>query len=605
MKIKRTSVYSLALLVVLSLFSCIDNAYDLSDIDSTFGVEVNNLSVPLQIDAITLQNILNLDDDSQIKEINGEYAFLEEGSFESTPIEVPSFTIPAPNIDPLNESLDLISYGFGNSEYAFSDQPSLFSIADDYLLFESKTNDTTEISTSFILESDNIDTSLVTIDEIGTNFIINLSFSFIGLDAFLNSIEIEDLAIQLPKGLEATVSDGGIYNPKTGLLTFSNTILANASKGKELTLSVSRIDTKKAGLKLADGKLSLKTNYFPSARFVIYGRNLKKNIDLDELLNLTELTYQLDITFPKGDIGITDFSGEVLYKLDGINVSPVTIDNIPDLLNQEGTDIRITNPQIYVSINNPLYTEYQLNAKAGIELTPMPKSDLPFEVKLTFDEKVNQFCLSPLQPDNMYVAGSTYIPFSNLGNILSGDKLPSKINIEISHPEVPQQTVNNFLLGQNLGAVKGSYVFYAPLALTDKAQIHYTDTLDGWSDEELDRLEVDYLDIEAKVQSNIPFGFKATAYPIDKNGDYLTKNGQPIEAVLQSVGTDGKTNDILPPLANTSVFIKMEGPLKGIDGIILKAILHGDEGNRPLMPNQNIQLTDIQLKVTGEYINEF
>lgn len=205
----------------------------------------------------------------------------------------------------------------------------------------------------------------------------------------------------------------------------------------------------------------------------------------------------------------------------------------------------------------------------------------------------------------MYVAGSTFIEFSNLGNILSGDQLPSKIDIEIINPEVPQQTVRNFRLGQNLGTVEGSYVFYTPLALTHEAQIHYTNTLNGWSDEELDRMNVDHLEINAKVESNIPFGFKVIAYPIDKSGNKITKNGQPIEAILQSVGANGETSDMLPALANTNIVIEIEGPLKDIDGIMLKAILSGAKNNNSLKPNQNIKFTDIKLKVTGEYINEF
>ena len=82
MKLKKLQVYTIALLVSLSLLACVDNAYDLSDIDSTVGGKVNNLIVPLKLDAITLQNMLNLEDDSQNKIINDEYAFLAEGSFE-------------------------------------------------------------------------------------------------------------------------------------------------------------------------------------------------------------------------------------------------------------------------------------------------------------------------------------------------------------------------------------------------------------------------------------------------------------------------------------------------------------------------------------------
>lgn len=593
MKIKKICGYSLASFMTLLLFACVDNAYDFSDIDSTVGLKVNSLVVPLKIDDLTLQNILNLEEDSQVKVINGEYAFLEEGSFKSEQIEVPIFKITAPQIDPIKETIELVSYDISNFPV---------SIPDDLFLIGAEVD---EATTSFNFEAKNIDPALVKIDEIGTNFIVRLIFSFSGLGSFLNSIEIENLAIKLPKGLETTVSDQGSYDPITGILTFKNALLADANLQKQITLSVSKIDAGLAGLELVDGELSLETTSVLSGKFAIYGRNLKKPFDVTQLSHLKKLTYQLDINFPNGDIEIADFTGDVHYQFEGINVSPVMIDDLPSLFNQEGTDIRIANPQIYVSINNPLYKDYQLYAKAGIELIPSPKSNLIFETNLIFDKAINQFCLSPLQPEKMYITGSTYVEFNNLGNILSGDKLPDKIDIEIVQPEVPQQKVRNFQLGQSFGAVQGSYVFYAPLALTAEALIQYTDTLNGWSDDELDRLVVDKLNIDAKVQSNIPFGFKAIVYPIDKSGNKLTKNGKTIEAILRSVGTDGTTTNMLPALANTSVLIEMEGPLKDIDGIIVKATLTGSEGNISLKPNQSIKLTDIQLKVSGEYINEF
>lgn len=602
MNFKRLQVYTSTLVAMLFLLACVDNAYDLTDIDSTIGVKVNELIVPLQLDEITLQSMLNLEDDSQIKEINGEYAILEEGSFESDPIDIPSFTIPAPDIDPISETLDLNSYGFDSSTLSLSNKSPLASIPDDFYLFDA---DIPETSTSFIIEAQNIDPALVKIDEIGANFEIELSFSFSGLNTILNSIELQDIAIKLPKGLTANASDGGSYNPSTGILKYNNLVITDSSLQKTLILSVSKIDTDKAGLVLNNGELFLETISSLSGKIAIYGRNLKKPVDMDKLLNLKQITYLLEVSFPDGDIMVEDFTGDVRYQFNGINASPVIIEDLPDLLTQEGTDIRLANPQIYISINNPLYNNYQLYAKGGIELIPTPKSDVTFKSSLTFNKAINKFCLSPTKPDEMYVEGSTFVQFSNLGNILSGEQLPSKIDVEIINPEVPQQTVRNFRLGQNFEAVQGSYIFYTPLALTHEAQIHYTDTLNGWSDEELDRFTVDRLDINAKVESNIPFGFKVIAYPIDIDGNIITKNGQPIEAILQTVEANGDTNDMLPALANTNILIEIDGPLIDIDGILLKAILSGAENNNSLKPNQNIQFTDIQLKVTGEYINEF
>ena len=172
----------------------------------TVGVKVNNLVVPLKLDAITLQNMLNLEDDSQIKIINGEYAFLEEGSFESDPIKIPSFTIPAPEIAPISETLDLISYDFESFMLSPNDKSLFASIPDDFYLFDAEIPET---STSFIIEAQNIDSALVKIDEIGADFKIGLSFSFSGLETILNSIDLQNIVIELPKGLTATASDGG------------------------------------------------------------------------------------------------------------------------------------------------------------------------------------------------------------------------------------------------------------------------------------------------------------------------------------------------------------------------------------------------------------
>ncbi len=602
MKIKRIQVYTIPLLLALSLTACIDDAYDLSDIDSTVGVKVNDLVVPLKLDAITLQNLFDIEENSQIKEINGEYAILEEGSFESNSINIPSFKIPAPEIDPISETLDLVLYGMGDSQLTFTNKSPHISIPDDFCLFDAEIPET---SSSFNISAQNIDSALVKIDEIGANFIIELFISFSGLDSILNSVELENLVIELPKGLKATASNDGNYNPSTGLLTYSKLIISDSNFQKKLTLSVSSIDANEAGMKLSNGELLLETSYSISGRLAIYGRNLKKPVDTDKLLNLKQTTYLLNVKFPDDDIEVVDFTGDIRYRYKGIDASPIIIDDLPNLLVQEGTDIRIVNPQIYLSINNPLYNDYQLYATGGIELIPTPKSDITFETNLMFDRAINQFCLSPTSPEEMYLEGFTFVEFSNLGDILSGDQLPSKIDIEVVNPEVPQQTVHNFVLGQSFETVKGSYTFYTPLALTNEAQIHYIDTINGWSDEELDRLKVDRLDINAKVESNVPVGFKVIAYPIDKSGNEITKNGQPIEAILQSIGADGETNDMLPAIANTNVVIEIDGPLIEIDGIILKAILSGAEGNKALKPNQKIKFTDIQLKVTGEYINEF
>lgn len=58
----KKNYFSLSLLVAaagaMPLTGCIDKDYDLSDIDTNVRVEVDDLVVPVNLDAITLSNIL-------------------------------------------------------------------------------------------------------------------------------------------------------------------------------------------------------------------------------------------------------------------------------------------------------------------------------------------------------------------------------------------------------------------------------------------------------------------------------------------------------------------------------------------------------------------
>lgn len=56
------------------LAGCVNDDYDLSDIDTTTRVSVNDLILPVNIDAITLGDVISVDEDSRIKPviINGQ-----------------------------------------------------------------------------------------------------------------------------------------------------------------------------------------------------------------------------------------------------------------------------------------------------------------------------------------------------------------------------------------------------------------------------------------------------------------------------------------------------------------------------------------------------
>ena len=66
---------------------CVDDNYDLSDIDTTVGVTVDQLVIPINLDEITLGNIITIDDDSEVKIVDGKYMIVREGR-RSSPVVI-------------------------------------------------------------------------------------------------------------------------------------------------------------------------------------------------------------------------------------------------------------------------------------------------------------------------------------------------------------------------------------------------------------------------------------------------------------------------------------------------------------------------------------
>ena len=61
----KSVLISTALLATTT--ACIDDSYDLSNIDTTTKIAVNDLEIPINLDAVKLDNIIELNDDDQVK----------------------------------------------------------------------------------------------------------------------------------------------------------------------------------------------------------------------------------------------------------------------------------------------------------------------------------------------------------------------------------------------------------------------------------------------------------------------------------------------------------------------------------------------------------
>ena len=596
----------LLLPAVAFLSACINDDYDLSDIDSTVELTVEGLVLPINIDEITLDAVLDVDDNSRIKNINGEYAVVEDGTFASSPIHVSSFTTKAPSINPITDDLS-VNYSLGTLSAG-----SVIIDSDQLILSYDISDEKTEID----IEADDVDESIISVEHIGIkDGAISVSLTFEGLSEIADKINVEDLQLKLIKGLDADFSIG-TYSEETGIVEIGDISCDDYSI--TLEIGVTGIGSA-SGMQIDDSrKFSFSDEcYVVAGKITIYASDIKSEYyDSDGSLNLSALSEEIPdyvvftCTPDVSSLEVEDFSGQVKYDIDGIEIDPVEMNDLPSLLSQSGTNINLENPQIYLQLNNPVY-EYGLYATAGLQITSdngQASADYSLDEPLTIDESDNKYCLSPSDPETYYsgtlssdgssvdFSDCSHETFSTLGSVLSGDGLPDSLEIYVVDPQIPEQEVTDFKLGTDLDAVSGVYVFYAPLDLTSDSKIKYTDTIDGWNDDDVDAITITKLVVDADLSTDIPLSLEICAYPVDTDGNKITNDGNEV------VGTVNKT---ISYGTDEPIEITVSGTITHLDGIIIEASITGtEESEESLQPDQTITVKNIKATISGTYEKE-
>lgn len=571
---KLASAASLAL-ASLTLTSCFDDKYDLSDIDTNVRVSVNDLTLPINIDEIQLKTIIDLDDDGIVKEMDNQYVILRTGSFESSALNIDPISIAAPTSRPsvttFIPELPMPS-------------PTRRAQADE-IFFNIDKKEASDIHYSY----DGVSKDIVSIDYLGATWTIDYDVTLTADDQSTTSFMLHDFVFQLPKGLTGTPSIG-TYDRLTGLLLIQDRNIPDGHL--RFHMDITGVDAK-----LAEVVFNPDNHYLEISdeTGVVDGRI---GINITNLISGTgprSITVTTALTLSR--IEISTFTGSIKYDIDDINIAPVELNDLPDVLSQKGTDIKIANPQIYLSVANP-FTDYNVHATTGFALDALRNGLAPVHSAIdagTFtitSAAHSYYCLSPVKPDHYYegYASATHIPFRSLSTALSGDGLPTKIEINLDPTIVPVQTVNNFRLG-SYPAINGDYVFYAPLALGAGSTIEYTDTEDGWNDDDLNKLTITKLSVDALLTTNLPFDITLTGYPVDKNGNQI--NDVEIDGAVVKANSN-----------NEPITIYITGTVKELDGIRFSAKAVSEADAQSLSPSQFISLKSIHATVSGYYDDE-
>lgn len=573
-----------ALLTMSLATACINDDYDLSDVDTTTRITVNDLVIPANLDAVTIGDIITFDSNSKIQPvtINGKtfYALNESGHFESEEVEIEKVTATAPTLNPTEAWLNIVPAPAAQA-------------ADLTVTYALK-----EMGQDFSFNAGHIDDAIVRLDYIKAN--VDLGITFEALDAAsVKHIEFADVVIDMPKGLDATCSTGS-YDPATGVWTIP-ALAVNASKA-EIKMTATGINLTQAGT-----GISANHTLTYNGQMRVKSGTVALTTDLSSLPE----TLHFRASYSVSPLEATAFDGRVHYTLDGLDINPITLNDIPDFLSGESTNIVLNNPQIYLSVNNPV-ANYSLGISSGLTLSALfDGNNRPYDyspdnnnIEVGFNKGIDgryNFVLAPEQSDlsvpSLYEDGLKYYQFSTLGQLLATPEdipaagLPKEIGIHLDNPQIPESDVRGFALGTGLTAFSGDYDLVAPLSLAADAEIVYTEREDGWNDEDVDAIVISKLSLTATATNACPLGVELFAWPIDTRGNRIQ-------------GVEIKSSYLEAGATDVPIVIEMTGQVEHLDGVIYEARVKGSNQSTALAPSQTITLSNIRARVSGYYEKE-
>lgn len=601
-------IAGVSLLAMLVLAGCVDDNYDLSDVDTTSEFKIDNLTVPLKLQPITLESVLDLDNDPndviQIEESNGQrfYVARKSGDFHATPAAVKEITTSMPQIAGIHQTIN------GQILNSGSSAPGMRRAGAENLVvyFPLKPQ-----MTNFKYDVWDVNKEIFTLSEIklrnnsSHRTTIKISLNSPELQSVAEYVTLRDVQFQFPTNLQIEVPAGCTY--QNGLLSLPE-MVANASNN--FTVGVEVVLT---GLKF-ETPLELKAvdNYEGAGHFSINeDLGIKSaNIYATPKTQITDVPTSItcNVDFAMNEMVINAFSGRIRYNVSIDEISELNLSDIPDFLSKPETNISLYNPRLELDANNPV-GNYNVGVSAGITITPHRDNETT-STKYIFPGfsighngegpyHIEIGAKTPNAPSNYQYS------FPDLSKILSGNGIPKYLKLDLTSPTYPQPVIDgeakDFPLGEPFSEVNGKYSFYAPLSLCDGSVIYYTDRDEGWEEEDLQKAKVSKLTLTATAISDLPCSISVTATPLDKDGNALPKLETDANWATIPANANAETGkfsfDLIPADPNV--------PFQNIDGIefVAKAVQEVD--GVVLSPDQKIVIDNIKITISGSYTTDF
>ena len=105
----KTNVFRISVFTLFAclLSACVDERYDLNNVDMTIGTS-GDLTLPTSSTAnIVLKNILDFEKDGIVQSINGEYFIVEDGEADVPKINITPISIASPRLSNISTKISI------------------------------------------------------------------------------------------------------------------------------------------------------------------------------------------------------------------------------------------------------------------------------------------------------------------------------------------------------------------------------------------------------------------------------------------------------------------------------------------------------------------
>lgn len=647
-------------LVACLLSSCVDEKYDLNNVDLTVGT-TGDLTLPTSsTDSIILKNLMDLKDDGIVQIINGEYYIVEDGKADVPKINIDNISIPSPSLTNIETSIDANDIANNARVFDASSEEMItislfgFEIQIPNMTYEYTIKEKDKAYYNIDVTSSEVPSEVVRLDKVvfvdETTLDADIQVYFDEDHSFINKVHLDNLKVTLPKGLHVskavfrhwTEIDGQVVhedvevpeediNNEEGYIqltrTDKNTIVGREDKNHhghedhgnhkiDVLITFDQAITGNDGFTFENGEVGLKGLFKIDGTFRLEAKDFK----LTEQTIPWALAYELiekksfDVIRPKNidfkggaafvnskgdpiDIQVKSVSGQV--KSDIGDIAPIVLNDMPDFLNDPEVRLDLANPAIFVEVNNPLPAQ----AKTTITLTSVYDDRDPVireaDIEIKNGHKV--YCLaedpaSANVPSDYSDLDVVPVQIAGLGDLL--EKLPKEINVELADVVMD---IKDITIPEEY-ELSLSYKVYTPMEFGENFKLVYQGTEEGLSADlsDINKVNTKGISIKANAVTNLPLNLTLTLDAMDSNNNSLKDIFYVNELVIpaHNGAADATSKHPIELTLTAKEGYSISNLLSRLDKIKYRAVAEAEDKGK-LTEKAMIKLEDITITLLG------